>query len=215
MIWLLASRHNNHLPFDAEWIGRRINATEPVNLEMFQALDFIEVEQVASEVLAQGKHDAIPERETETETETEREREGEKPSTGGPRGRAPRSTPAYSDDFLEAKNGYPQRAGNQPWRRAWSAWSARLREGREVAELIAGVNRYRLFCEATHKAGTETVMQAATFFGPDEPFAQAWTVPKGNGGESIAEHNARIAQEWAGGDNGGGRLFEGEVVGNG
>lgn len=70
-IWLLASRLGNDLPFDAEWIAKRISATESVDLEVLEKAGFIQiVDSPASKRLASRKQSAIP----ETETETERER---------------------------------------------------------------------------------------------------------------------------------------------
>jgi hypothetical protein len=41
-MWLLASRMDNRLPADADWLAKRINATEPVNLELLFEAGFIE-----------------------------------------------------------------------------------------------------------------------------------------------------------------------------
>jgi len=40
-IWLLASRMGNKLPFNAAWVGNKINATEPVDLEMLVDAGFL------------------------------------------------------------------------------------------------------------------------------------------------------------------------------
>jgi hypothetical protein len=76
-IWLLASRSDNKLPYDPAWIGKRINATEPVNLDALAAAGFIVVsqalqgaEQVASKPLAKR----LPRDRGETEGETEQRR---------------------------------------------------------------------------------------------------------------------------------------------
>jgi hypothetical protein len=73
-IWLLASRTENELPFDPDWIGKRINATEYVNLQALADAGFIlvdqplqQAEQVASKSLQTPQPDARPEREGETE----------------------------------------------------------------------------------------------------------------------------------------------------
>ena len=39
------------------------------------------------------------------------------------------------------------------------------------------IQRYAKFCDATGKTGTEYVMQAATFFGPDKHYENDWTIP--------------------------------------
>ncbi len=44
-IWLLASRSENKLPYDPDWISRRINASEPVNLDALCEAGFIIVDQ--------------------------------------------------------------------------------------------------------------------------------------------------------------------------
>lgn len=44
-IWLLASRSENKIPYDPEWISRRINATDPVDLDALQRAGFIVVDQ--------------------------------------------------------------------------------------------------------------------------------------------------------------------------
>jgi len=67
-IWLLASRHNNRLPFDPAWIGHRINAQTPVDLDRLISLDFIE-EIDDSILLASLKQDRLSETETETEAD--------------------------------------------------------------------------------------------------------------------------------------------------
>lgn len=78
--------------------------------------------------------------------------------------------------FAAAWAAYPRREGSNPRRRALRAYCARLGEGVEEHALLAGVRRYAAFCAARGKVGTAFVQQAATFFGPDRPFAEAWAV---------------------------------------
>ena len=42
MIWLQAAKYKNKLPDDAQWIGQRIGATSPVDLEALKAAGFLE-----------------------------------------------------------------------------------------------------------------------------------------------------------------------------
>ena len=77
--------------------------------------------------------------------------------------------------FEEAWQAYPKRAGGNPKGKALKAWNARIREGVTADQLIAGVARYAAYSIAAGKVGTEFVMQAATFFGPDRRFAEDWT----------------------------------------
>lgn len=85
--------------------------------------------------------------------------------------------PAELPEFAEFRASYPERNGNQPWRRALTAANARLAEGHTWPELLGGADRYARWCKATGKLGTEHVMQAATFCGPDKPFLKPWTLP--------------------------------------
>ena len=80
MIWLLASRSENSLPYDAKWIAGRINATSPVDLDGLTSSGFLlidqelhKAEQDASVTLAECKQSACPETEGETEGETDSE----------------------------------------------------------------------------------------------------------------------------------------------
>jgi len=57
-IWLLASRYDNVIPYDPEWIARKINATQKVDLEILEKADFIVVHQQRSKPLARRKRDA-------------------------------------------------------------------------------------------------------------------------------------------------------------
>jgi hypothetical protein len=59
-IWLLASRSENKIPFDPKWVGRRINANDPVDLATLVERGFIlldqqlqQPEQVASIAIAE------------------------------------------------------------------------------------------------------------------------------------------------------------------
>jgi hypothetical protein len=72
---------------------------------------------------------------------------------------------------------FPRRAGSQPWRKADKAIRARVAAGEQEAEMIEGARRYADFCRATGKIGTEFVMQASTFFGPDRRYLEAWDRP--------------------------------------
>lgn len=80
----------------------------------------------------------------------------------------------YSEEFERAWAEYPRRLGGNPKRTAYKSWCARIKNGATVDQMIEGVIRYRKFVEATGKSGSQFVMQAATFFGPDERFLESW-----------------------------------------
>lgn len=85
------------------------------------------------------------------------------------RNRTTKNLNSYTDDFEIAWSEYPQRAGGNSKSDAFKAWNARLREGHKPEDMIAGVKRYRLFCDAAERTGTAFVKQAASFFGPSDP----------------------------------------------
>jgi len=73
LIWMLASRMENTMPYDANWIKSKIDVNSKVNLNELLEHNYIELCNKnnelldASTTLADCKQDAIPERETERE----------------------------------------------------------------------------------------------------------------------------------------------------
>lgn len=78
------------------------------------------------------------------------------------------------DEFEQAWSAYPKRHGANPKRDALHAWSARRKEGVPAQDMIDGVHRYARHLIASGKAGTEYVMQAKRFFGPNRLFGEPW-----------------------------------------
>lgn len=95
----------------------------------------------------------------------------------------------YSADFERAWEALPKREGDNPKKPAFACWKARLGAGRTAEEMIAGSQRYGKFCRDKGKVGTEFVMQAKRFFGPTEPFLQAWSVGS-SAGDGIGTFSA-------------------------
>lgn len=91
--------------------------------------------------------------------------------------RAPRGTRWDDDQWLNFKLEYPHRGGGQPWTRAVKACKARLLQGHSWQELIEGAKRYASYTRAAGKEGTEIVMHASTFLGPDKRFLEDWDIP--------------------------------------
>lgn len=81
------------------------------------------------------------------------------------------------EGFAEFRQIFPPRAGSQPWHRARGCWRARVKEGHTPAKIIAGAARYAAFIEATGQKNTRTVLQAATFLGPDTHFENLYPLP--------------------------------------
>jgi hypothetical protein len=69
LLWVLASRMDNRIPYDLAWITQKLGANAPIDLEELILQGFIEVSQDDSTALAPRKQSAMPETETETETE--------------------------------------------------------------------------------------------------------------------------------------------------
>ena len=88
------------------------------------------------------------------------------------------TAPAVPAEFDQFKEIYPLRSGSQPWSRALKVIRARLEEGNQWADLIDGARRYAAYCNAVDKTGTEYVMQAATFCGPEFHFRDLWKPPR-------------------------------------
>ena len=84
---------------------------------------------------------------------------------------------SYPQDFENLWAIYPKRAGGNPKNRAFRAFCARQKEEVGYFRIERGVQRYKSFCEATGKIGTEFVMQAATFFGRDDHYDDDWALP--------------------------------------
>lgn len=163
-VWLLASRHDNCVPYEPAWVATRIGATTAVDLEVLVAAGFIEGctrsgkalatrKQNASKVLAPRKRNADPElekRQSRVETETD-------------------------SLFAEAWAAYPQRPGNSK-AAARRAWEARVKAGADEQAMLDGARRYAAYVTAE---GTDPkfIKQAATFFGPDEHYLSTYEVP--------------------------------------
>ena len=91
----------------------------------------------------------------------------------------------YPEVFEQIWRAYPKRAGGNGKQKAYHAMRGRsVGMSREeeafyyANKVFNGVHRYAKFCDATGKTGTEFVMQAATFFGPDKHYENDWTIPK-------------------------------------
>jgi uncharacterized protein YdaU (DUF1376 family) len=97
--------------------------------------------------------------------------------------------------FDAFKAAYPKRAGDQGWPKALRAAHARITEGHDPAEFLAGAERYAAFCLATDAIGTAYVKQAATFLGPDKPFLQPWPPPLSKS-QLRQDANVAVSLEW-------------------
>ena len=137
-------------------------------------------------------------------TQSESESESESERTKNPSARKRANADEEPEGFAEFRQLYPPRAGSQPWTRAVRAWRARVAEGAQVADILAGTRRYAKYIAATGKERTEMVLQAATFLGPDRHYQNLYAAPKAP--ESAWDEIQRLN----GGQNHAGRVFEAE-----
>ena len=87
-----------------------------------------------------------------------------------------RSAPAgrTTDGFDVLWEARPRRSGGDSKQRAFRAYRARLAQGVSPDALLDGIQRYASWCIISGKAGTEYVMQTATFLGPDRRWEELW-----------------------------------------
>lgn len=82
----------------------------------------------------------------------------------------------YPEEFEWIWKYKPQREGSNPKRKAFHACNARIKQGATWREMAEGMKRYAQFCHTKSLLNTDKVQQMATFFGPDEHFAEDWLV---------------------------------------
>lgn len=105
-------------------------------------------------------------------------------------GAAKQRKDGYPDEFERAWKAYPKRNGGNPKRSAHHAWAARVKAGADPEVIIAGVERYARWADATGKTNTEFVKRAVAFFGPDEHYLEDWSPPNGGGGGAPGQSHA-------------------------
>lgn len=109
----------------------------------------------------------------------------------------------YTSDFETAWAIYPRRVGSNSKTKAFAAWQARIVAGVPQDEIHAGVERYAALVNATGQTETRFVLMASTFFGPNEHWAEAWTLPAEERTQPKELSYAETAgQEWRNGTGG-------------
>ena len=108
--------------------------------------------------------------------------------------------PAQSDEIETLKAIYPKRLGSQRWEDARKAINARLRERHSWQQILDGTQRYADFCRHTGKEHTETVLQAATFFGKNKEFMSPYEIPATKA-ENQRDANIDASRAWLNGSH--------------
>jgi hypothetical protein len=103
----------------------------------------------------------------------------------------------YPPPFERAWSLYPRRDGSNPKTGAYKAFRARVKSGDEPEALTTAVEHYAQHCRARQIEGTSYVQQAATFWGPSEPWREFLeSVPSPNGQRSNAPPNIQGWKPW-------------------
>jgi hypothetical protein len=83
----------------------------------------------------------------------------------------------YQIEFeTQIKPAYPKRDGDQRWQKALSHYRVARKAGEPMQAILEGVHRYALWLDEKGRLGTETVKQAATFFGNEKSWREPWSV---------------------------------------
>jgi hypothetical protein len=109
--------------------------------------------------------------------------------------RKSRAKPEEPAEFLDLKIAYPNRAGDQGWRKALRAISARLDQGYTWQQIIEGAKRYAAYVRSTGSEDTQYVKQACVFVGPDLHFLNDWKLPLTKAGTRL-KTNLSAAEEF-------------------
>ncbi len=158
LIWVLASRLDNKIPYDLAWITKQLSATVAVDVEELIMQGFIEVFDDGSKVLAPRKQSAMPE--TERETETERKK---KPSAVA--GMKPEPSPSWLAPIAEV---HEKRfgAGSFKWGFAGRTLKPIHDKDTPSERIAANLGRYY---DATEPRFVNLAKFAETFASWDEP----------------------------------------------
>lgn len=149
MLWLLASESKDGV-IDASLrqMAFRLHMTEAELAEALNPLiesKFFELEQDASEMLADRKRGACPEREGETQEQTETES-------------PPVASATRRERFEEFWKEYPKRRGDNPKNPARKLFEAAVKQGVDPDAILRGLRRAKE--KNRDKIGTEFIPQA-------------------------------------------------------
>lgn len=150
-IWLLASRSDNKIPYDPKWVSGRINATEPVDLDLLVTRGFIVLDQEEQQVAS------TPPAKRLTRGEGQVQGEGKEKVSPTP------SAPSSSEAFQRFKKAYPKRDGANPWHTAEKKFSALVKTGVDPEVMIRGAAELAREEGARGNIGTKFIPQAITW----------------------------------------------------
>jgi hypothetical protein len=112
-----------------------------------------------------------------------------------------KAKPSASEEAFEfAWSIYPKKPGTHSKQDALKQWKARVSQGKQPYDMVAGVKRYAAHCEAKGNTGGEFVMHASRFFGVSLQFELSWDIPdatarpQGGGFMTAQERNRAISE---------------------
>jgi hypothetical protein len=154
-IFLLASRYDNRVPADAEWVARKISATSTVDLTLLAKAGFIVMDQVRTEPLAICYQPAMPEREAETETQ---EKDlSDKSDLSKPEPKPEKRKAPYPESFEDFWREYPTDALMSK-KAAFAQWQRLDQPSQDAAR--AAIPAFKAYC---HKNTTYRPVHAQRF----------------------------------------------------
>ena len=153
-IWLLASRSDNKIPYDAKWVSGRINATETVDLDLLAQRGFIVPDQEEKQVASKPRAECLTREEGQTQDIEKSKEETPTPA---------KSQARVSEAFNRFKAAFPRRDGANPWQPAEKKFNALVKTGVDPLVMIAAAAALAREEGARGNVGTKFIPQALTW----------------------------------------------------
>jgi hypothetical protein len=175
LLWVLASKYDNRIPYDLGWIKGQLGATSSVDVEALISLGFLELLDDASETPASCTHAILPE--TEEKGAGEKEHKGE-PEASAAGAAATVSRSSWITRFAEAwRAQYGGEMGIEPALRALG----RLVKHHGQPEVL---RRWRIYLAATDGAYASAARFASTWGVWSQPSSGPARARRENAGEA-------------------------------
>lgn len=149
-----------------------VNGKQYAEIPTFTEHQVINNRESASTIPANPGHAALT-RESGVKAEGKEGREGKEGK--GKEGKGSLGAAAPTEEMFEqAFAAFPKRFGGNPKPDALKSWNARVAEGVDPVDMLAGTQRYAEHIRVAGKLGTEFVMQAVRFFGKSKHYDEPW-----------------------------------------
>jgi hypothetical protein len=185
VLWIIAADRNGWIPSDPAMLRKLGYMDTDVRIQVFVDKGFIEPD---ANLASPGRQRDAPE--AEAETEKKKLSVHKRTESGFPVKPKQSSSGQYEypEAFERAWAEYPSRDGSNPKVGAYSAFRSRVATGAVPDQLVIAAEHYRRHCQSRDIEGTSFVQQAATFWGPSEPwreFVQAPVAKRANGAKWV------------------------------